>query len=316
MGATVTITAARQQGRRSKGVPMAGRGFMIWGAMGSAVLFFAIWTFFPVLYAFFRSFYNWRPLLPDQQFVGLGNYAEALFKDSLFWKAMYNTVYFAVANVGIGTFVCLGFAILINSARRLSGFYRTVYFMPVMMSLIAASVVWGFIYQPRFGILNTILLFIAQFLHLPPPPEIGWLTDPKMAMNSIVLMNWWFLGYRMIILLAGLQAIPDTFYEAAQIDGAGRWAQFAHITMPLLRPTFLFVLVIGTINSLQVFGQMFVLTRGGPMNATLSLVYLLYNEAFGLARFGYAAAISFILFAIIMGLSFLQLTLGRSRWEY
>ena len=161
-----------------------------------------------------------------------------------------------------------------------------------------------------------MLLLGSHALGLPRPPEIGWLTSPKMAMNSIIIMNWWFLGYRMMMFLAGLQAIPETFYEAAKIDGANRWHQFAHVTMPLLRPTFLFVVVIGTINSLQVFSQMYVMTSGGPMNSTLTVVYLLFNQAFKLSRYGYAAAISFILFLVIMGLSIVQLNLGRARWEY
>ena len=136
--------------KRSKGVPLAGKRFMIWGAMGSAMLFFGVWTFFPLLYAFFRSFYRWQPLVAEQEFLGLSNYAEALFRDDLFWKAMYNTAYFAVANVVIGTFVCLFVAILLNSAKRLTGFLRASYFMPVMISIIAAAVVWRFIYQPAF----------------------------------------------------------------------------------------------------------------------------------------------------------------------
>ena len=315
--AMTLLRAQRRAEPRTKKVRLAGRTFMIWGAMGSSMLFFILWTFYPFAYTFLRSFFDWHPLRTGYPFVGLGNYREALFVDTLFWKSMYNTVYFSLANVGIGTFLCLGVAVMINSVKRFSTFYRASYFMPMVASLVASSVVWQFIYQPRFGILNNTLFTVASALRLPPPPEIGWLTTPQMAMNSIILMSFWkYLGFRMVIFLAGLQSIPDTYYEAAQLDGAGRWRQFRDITFPLLRPTLVFVLVIGVMNSLQTFGQMFVMTDGGPMNATLTVVFLVYRKAFELFRFGYAAAASFILFGIILILTFTQIKLMPTRWEY
>ena len=173
------------------------------------------------------------------------------------------------------------------------------------------------ILQPRFGILNTAIFALADLLHLPPPPEIGWLTRPQWAMPSIILLTWWkWLGYRMVILLAGLQSIPDDFYEAAQIDGAGRWAQLRSVTLPHLAPTIALTLFHTTISSKQAFDQVRVMTNGGPMNATRTIMLHLYDKTFALYRFGYGSALSFILFGIIFCLTAVQLRMLRSTWEY
>jgi multiple sugar transport system permease protein len=318
MGAKeISLATTRKRQTQRKGIPLIGRTFMIWGAMGSAIVFFSVWTILPVAYTFFRSFYDWQPILKQHDFIGLGNYQEALLEDTLFWKALYNTLYFSLANVGIGTFLCLIVAMMINATKHFSTFFRISYFMPVVTSLVAVSLVWQFIFQPRFGILNSAIFAMAQALHLPPPREIGWLTRPEWAMISIILMSLWkYLGFRMVIFLAGLQAIPDTFYEAAQLDGAGRWAQFRYVTIPLLAPTLVFVLVIGVINSLQTFAPMYIMTQGGPMNATVTVVLLLYQKTFELFRFGYGAAISFLLFGLILALTVVQLKLLQPRWQY
>ncbi len=289
---------------------------MIAGAIGIAAVYFLAWTVFPFIYTFIYSFFDWQPLRPTQQFVGFDNYVEALFQDQRFWQAMANSFEFAFGNVILGTLVCLMVAAMINSVKRFQAFFRASYFMPTVTSMVGVALVWEFIYQPRFGILNTSIFAMADWLNLPPPPEIGWLTRPQYAMPSLILFGLWkYLGVRMIILLAGLQNIPPTYYEAAQIDGAGARATFLRITLPLLMPALSFVVVVGVINSLQVFVPMFVMTAGGPLYATTSVVLLLYEKTFELFRFGYGAAISFILFAIIMFLTFLQIRFLRSSWD-
>jgi len=290
---------------------------MIWGTVTLVVIFYGVWAAFPFTYAFVRSFTKWHPLVFDFNFIGLANYREALFEDTLFWPAMGKTAYFTAANVIVGTALSLLLALMINSVKRFHGFFRFAYFLPVPLGIVPVALVWQFILQTRFGILNTAIFAIARALHLPPPPEIGWLTRPQWAMPSIIMLTWWkWVGFRMVIFLAGLQSIPDVFYEAAQIDGAGRWAQFRNITLPLLVPTVLLTLVWSTVNSIQVFAQVQVMTNGGPMNATRTIMMHLYDRTFGLYRFGYGAALSFILFVIIMSLTAFELKVLRVRWEY
>lgn len=298
-------------------IPLAGRNLMVGGAVGLAVVYFAVWTVFPFIYTFGYSFFDWQPLRPTQPFLGLANYREALFEDRLFWKALGNSFYFAIGNVVLGTTICLLVALMINATKHFNAFFRASYFIPTVTGMVAVSLVWEFIYQPRFGILNSTLFATTEALSLPPPPEIGWLTRPQWAMPSLILFGFWkFLGVRMIILLAGLQNIPQTYYEASEIDGAGTWAKFRYITLPLLMPALAFVIVVGVINSIQVFVPMFVMTEGGPMNSTTSVVMLLYQKTFQLYRFGYGAAISFILFAIIMVMTVFQLRFLRRIWDY
>jgi multiple sugar transport system permease protein len=290
---------------------------MIWGTMVVVIIHYTLWAAFPFIYAFIRSFTKWSPLKFDFNFIGLANYREALFNDTLFWPAMGKTAYFSAANVIIGTALCLAVALMVNSVKRFRGFFRFAYFLPVPLGMVSVAIVWQFILQTRFGILNHIIFSMARALRFSSPPEIGWLTRPQWAMPSIIMLTWWkWLGYRMVIFMAGLQGIPDEFYEAAQIDGAGRWAQFRHITLPLLTPSVLLTLVHSTISSIQVFAQIQVMTGGGPMNATRTIMMHLYDRTFGLYRFGYGAALSFIMFVIILSLTAFELKVLRTRWEY
>jgi len=293
---------------------------MIWAGIGLAIIFLVMWSYLPIIYTFFRSFYDWRLLAKEMPFVGLDNYRKAFFDDPYFWNALGNSFTVVLGNVGIGTLLCLTVALMIHSVKRFTTFFRSVYFLPVVISMVPAALVWQFIYQPRFGILNNSMFAIAESLHLPPPPEIGWLTRPEWAMKSLIIFGFWkFLGFRMTILLAGLQNIPEDFHEAARIDGAGRWAQFHYITLPLLAPALAFVVITGTINSLQSFAQMYVMTGGGPAHSTETIVMLIYRYALGEGeglRFGYSAAISYILFGIIFLITMFQLKVLRPRFEY
>jgi multiple sugar transport system permease protein len=279
--------------------------YMVVPVLGAAVLFYSIFLLFPIGYAMAGSFFEWNPIHRVFNFLGTDNYREA-FAYSLTWTSLFNSVYFAVVVVFVRTFIGLVFAVLINNVVHFRSFFRTVYFLPVVTSMVAVSIIWRILlYNPAFGIFNQILLFCGL-----PPSE--WLNSPYSAMPSLMLMTIWKdTGYAVVLYLAGLQGIPAQLIEAATIDGAGRFKIFLRITFPLLSSTTLLVVVTGTINSLQTFTQIFVMTGGGPGTATYTMVYYLYNEAFVKYRFGYASALSVILFVVIMIFSLIQMKLNR-----
>ena len=239
------------------------------------------------------------------RWIGLDNYRQ-VFEHPLFWMALGNTFYFVLLGGPLSVGLSLGAALLLNArltcCRTL---FRTIYFLPVVSTLVAVAVVWRALYNPEAGLLN-------QWLGLFGIHPIDWLGDPDWAMPAIILMAAWKnFGFNMIIFIAGLQAIPDRLYEAARLDGAGSWAQFRYITLPQLAPTFLFVALMTMIGYLQLFAEPYVMTQGGPANATLSLVMLMYQEGFRWWNMGFAAALAFVLFVIILAGTLLQLRLQR-----
>ena len=237
--------------------------------------------------------------------VGLDNYAR-LVQDPLFWRALLNTFYFVLVGGPLSVVVSLGAALLINARLvRFKGLFRVVYFLPVMTALVAVAVVWRYIYHPRYGLLNYALGLVG----IAP---IDWLGDPLLAMPALILMAVWKnFGYNMIIFIAGLQSIPEQIYDSARIDGANRLQQLRYVTLPLLAPTFLFVGLLTMIGSFQLFAEPYVMTQGGPSNSTLSVVLLMYEHGFRWWNLGYAAAIAFLLFAIMLAGTVLQLRLRR-----
>lgn len=239
------------------------------------------------------------------RFVGLQNYIE-IFKDPLFWQSLKNTFYFVIAGGPLSIAVSLAAALLLSSKLvKFKGIFRLVYFMPVVTTLVAVSILWRFIYHPRFGILNYLLGFIG--VH-----PIDWLGNPHWAMPAIILMAVWKnFGYNMIIFIAGLQNIPEDLYEAANIEGASGWNKFKNITLPMLAPTTLFVSIITMIGYFQLFAEPYVMTQGGPLNSTLSIVLYMYQEGFRWWNMGYSAALAFILFFIILIISLIQLKLQK-----
>lgn len=282
---------------------------IIIAAMVPCILSYLVFSGFPMVYAFYLSFQSWT-VGESPEFLGFQNYLKALIADPLFYKALKNTFFYSFTIVALGTTVALLVALLVNHAGKLAGVFRTVYFIPVVTSLVAASVIWTWLYQPSFGLFN-------QILHLIHGPKMMWLESPSQALPSVmIMMIWKNLGFTMVIFLAGLQGIPQTFYEAAMIDGANRWQLFRRITIPLLKPTMTFVLVIGVIGSLQAFTEMFVMAQGGPLHATRTIVYHLYERAFEYFQLGYASATAIILFIIIMIFTYFQLRLLRTTWEY
>lgn len=271
----------------------------------------AIFIFFliPVFAALLMSFTNFDIYslghISYARFVGLSNYIE-IFKDPLFWQSLINTFYFVIAGGPLSIAVSLGAALLVSSKLvKFKGIFRLVYFMPVVTTLVAVSILWRFIYQPRFGILNYLIGFIG--IH-----PIDWLGNPHWAMPAIILMAIWKnFGYNMIIFIAGLQNIPEDLYEAANIEGASEWNKFKNITLPMLAPTTLFVSIITIIGYFQLFAEPYVMTQGGPLNSTLSIVLYMYREGFRWWNMGYSAAIAFILFFIILVISLIQLKVQR-----
>ncbi len=241
------------------------------------------------------------------RFVGLSNFA-AVLSDPVFWIALRNTMFFVLVGGPLTVAVSLAAAVLVNSRlARAPTFFRSLYFVPVVTTLVAMAVVWRYLYHPRYGLLNHVLGLVG----LGP---VDWLGDPHLAMPAIVLLSVWKkFGYNMLILLAGLRSIPDELYEAATIDGAGWWASFRHVTLPNLAPTFLFVSVMTMIEQFQLFAEPYVMTQGGPLKSTTSIVLLMYEEGFRWWRMGHAAAIAFVLFTIMLAATMLQLRLQRER---
>jgi multiple sugar transport system permease protein len=239
--------------------------------------------------------------------TGLANYT-ALLHDSRFWVALRNTVYFVVVGGPLSVLASLGAALLLNARlARFQSFFRTILFLPVVTTLVAVAVVWRYLYHPRLGLLNLALGSVG----LGP---IDWLGDPRWAMPAIIIMAVWKnFGFNMIIFVAGLQSIPERLYEAARLDGASAWQQLRLVTLPMLAPTFLFVAVITMVGYFQLFAEPYVMTQGGPADSTLSVVLLMYEEGFRWWNMGYAAAVAFVLFAIILACTVLQLAVRGSK---
>ena len=261
----------------------------------------------PVVVTIYASFTNWDGITAPE-FVGLGNYG-GLSQDPYFWVTLRNTVVFTLLVIPITTVAALGLALLCNTRFRLANaFFRTAYFTPYVTSIVAIGLVWNQLFAPR-GPFNSIL----GFLGIDGP---DWLTDATFAMAAVVCVaSWQGVGYPMVILLAGLQGIPTTLYEAAKVDGAGAARRLRSITLPLLTPQIFFVVVTQFITSFQVFAIIFVMTKGGPGNATNVYIYYLYQNAFIFGRLGYASAMAWILFLIIGLVTLLQLKLQK-RWVF
>jgi multiple sugar transport system permease protein len=270
---------------------------------------FVIFTAFAVVASAAISLTTWD-LLSDPVFVGFDNYVELLTDDSLFRTVLWNTFYFTVVSVPASTAIALGLALLFNTGLRAVPLFRTAYFLPVITATVVVALVWRWFFNPDFGILN----YVLYQLGVDSPPN--WLASRTWAMPSVIILSVWKqVGYNMVIFLAGLQAIPATLYEAAAIDGAGRWARFRNITLPMLTPTTFFVLVISIIGSLQVFDAVLVLTDGGPANATRTMVYHIWEEAFVFLEMGYAAAVAWILFLFVFLVTVVQWKL-QGRWVH
>ena len=244
------------------------------------------------------SFTDWDVLRPPH-WIGLSNYVR-LFSTPLNWQVFGNTLYYMGVIVPVGTALALGLALALNRGLRGIVLLRSLYFLPVISSTVAVSLVWGWLYNQQFGLINYLLSLVG----ITGP---AWLADTRTAMPAVIIMSIWKgLGYNMVIFLAGLQGIPRELYEAAAIDGAGAWARFRYVTLPLVSPTTFFVVVLSTIAAFQVFDQTYVMTGGGPAYSTTTLALFIYQNAFQWFHMGYAAALSYVLFAAVAVVTLVQ----------
>ncbi|SIR75976.1 carbohydrate ABC transporter membrane protein 1, CUT1 family [Haladaptatus litoreus] len=273
------------------------------------VVLFAAILLVPFLGAFYISLHEWAPLAQSHPFVGLDNYVR-LFNDPIFWNAIINTAGYSFALLVIDVPIALGLALLLNMNLRGTKFYSGAIFLPVVTSWVVVSLIWSWLYNPEYGLLNTALGAIGL-------PQLSWLQSSDTALASIALMSIWkHIGFNMVIFLAGLKGIPDDFYEAAIVDGANRWERFRYITLPLLKPTTFFVVVVTLIFSFRVYTQVYVMTQGGPVRSTYTIVYYFWQTGFQQFEMGYASAIAVVLFLIVFGLSTLQQRTWGDNVEY
>ena len=310
----MTVPALAQR-RAAEAAPSASRrpwrdDLIGWAFAAPFVILFGVFLAFPILASFLLSFtsFGLRDIANPvgTSVIGLKNYVD-LFADPKFWKALFNTFYFVV--VGVPVTLVIGLLIATALSRGVTRFrtaFRVGYYLPVITSIVAIAVVWRFLLNPDSGLINMLL----SGLGIKGP---AWLADPVFAMPSIIAMAVWRnLGFAMVVFLAGLQTIPASLYESASIDGAGRWQAFRYVTIPMLRPTILFMTVITTIGYLQLFEEPFVMTLGGPLDSTLSITMYMYQQGFTFFHQGYASAIAYVLFVIVAIVAFLQFKFLRS----
>lgn len=290
--------AARRRARRRE-------WFTALVMLAPSLLFLTVFTYWPILRSAAYGFFDVLLGSSDIFFVGLENY-KRLWHDALFWKSLSNTVVYMVVTVPISIGLALLLAVALDRSLRGTALYRSTFFYPVMIPSVAAGMVWVFLYAPGYGPINELM----QMLGLP---SLEWLYDRRWALPAIILMSIWkYAGYFMLILLAALQLVPRDLYEAARLDGVSGFRQLVHITIPLISPTLYFVFVIGVLHSYQIFDYVFVMTQGGPADATNVLTYYIYQNAFQFQDIGTASAIANILLAVVGGMiAIFASTLGR-----
>ena len=280
-----------------------------WMFVTPALLLIGVFFALPVIGAFVLSFTDFDIYsigdFGSTRFVGLKNYHD-LVTNPVFWIALRNTLYFVVVGGPLSVAASLAAALLVNAKlASFKPFFRSAFFAPWVTTLVAVALVWRYIYHPQYGLLNSAL----HQLGIGP---VDWLGDPHWAMPAIILLSVWKnFGYNMLVFLAGLQSIPEELYEAAELDGAGAWRRFRHITLPMLGPTFVFVGVVTMIASFQIFSEPYVMTQGGPLKSTTTLVLFMYEEGFRWWRLGNAAAIAMVLFLLTLAATLLQLRFRR-----
>lgn len=288
--------------------PLARERHWAWFFLAPTLLGLAVLSAGPILATLGISLTDWD-LLTSPEWTGFENYF-ALAESERFWKAMQNTAFYTFISVPLGMVIALAFALGLDQALRGIAWIRTLYFLPLVTSAVAVGLVWLWIYSPQGGLLNAL----TGIFGIPPQ---RWVTDPFWAMPAIIVMSvWQGLGVSIIIFLAGLQAIPKEYYDAADVDGAGRWGRFRNITLPLLTPSIFFTGILSFIGAMQVFDQVYILARPGkPTEATITLVYYIYEEGFNFFRMGRASAAAWVLFVIAAALTYVYFRLQR-RWVH
>ena len=277
--------------------------------LSPTLLIFSVFVVFPVFFSFYLSFHKWNMFAADKHFIGLENYL-TIVRTPEFWMVLKNTFVYTLGTVPLNMALALVLAYFLNKKIAGRKILRTAFFTPVVMSSVAAAVIWRWVYEPNFGLLN----YGLRIFGIPP---VNWLNDPSAAMFALIVMGVWkTFGVNMVLFAAGLQGIPDHYYEAAELDGAGRWGKFWNITLPLLSPTTFFILVMSVIGSFQVFDTVYVLTSGGPLGSTKVLVFYLYEHGFKYFDMGYASAVAYLLFAIVFTLTLLQVKYLKGSVHY
>lgn len=269
----------------------------------------------PILASFGLAFTRWN-LFTEPEYVGWANF-QKLVHDPLFYKSVFNTIYYTVFAVPLGLVLALGLAMLVNHRLRGINFFRTAFFLPNVVAGIAMLLLWKWLFDPNFGLINlfldwTGLMAVFEWIGIGRPQ---WISSRAGAMPGMIFMSIWGLGGSMMIFLAGLQNIPRELIEAAELDGAGPWKRFRYVTLPLLTPTIFFLTMVGVIGSLQIFNQAYVMTQGGPAHATLFYVLYLFQTAFERFQMGYACAMALVLFIITLIVSLIQLAMGK-KWVH
>jgi multiple sugar transport system permease protein len=293
---TLAQRAVRRTGGREE-------SWSAWIYLAPFLLFFLAFQIYPIFQGLYVSMTKWD-LVTDPRFVGLNNYA-TLLQDSLFWTALRNTAFFVLLNAPLAVLVPLGLAMLVNDPILGRTLFRSAFTTPLMISVSSVSVLWVWFLNPTFGLIN-------HYAGLVGLPGQNWLVQAGWAMVAVVITTvWWTSGWNLVLFLAGLQEIPEHLYDAAKIDGAGRWALFRHITIPGLRPTILFVGVTTIIGSFRVFGQVFFMTGGGPFDSTRTVVQHIYESGFRYFRMGGASAVAWTLFLIVLVFTVIQFRLVR-----
>jgi multiple sugar transport system permease protein len=285
------------------------RSEAIWGFVfaAPAVLGFLLLKLLPILYSLYVAMTQWSGV-GTATWVGLDNFTTIFFRDPLFWKSLQVTFYYTFLAVPASMAFALFLASLLNANIPGQGVFRTLFYIPSIVPIIATSVIWLWMFNPDFGLFNAALKPLGL-------PKLQYVFSASQAIPSLVFMSLWSVGPMMIIFLAGLQDIPKDLYEAAQIDGAPAWRQLVHITLPMLTPTILFNLMISMVAALQTFVQPYIMTNGGPNNATNFFVFRIYQKAFQNSQMGYACALAWVLFVIICALSYAIFHTSR-RWVY
>jgi multiple sugar transport system permease protein len=304
-GAQVPAAATRPRGRRLVSrEALSAYAFLLPNGLG-----FLAFTLIPIVASLVLSLFNW-PLQSAPTFVGLSNYVDLVTKDPVFKQVFVNTLFFVVGYVPLNLILALGIAVWLSSRIRGKNLFRAVFFLPVVTPMVANALIWTLLYAPGNGVFDW---FLGSVVHLPAP---NWLGSQTLAMPAMIVMSvWQGFGYNMLILSAGLQVIPRELYEAAAMDGASKPRRFWSVTLPLLTPFLFFALVMTLITSFQVFTQPYILTSGGPGVSTTTLVLYLYNNGFQFYKMGYASALAWILFVIIMVITAMQFV-AQKRWVH
>jgi multiple sugar transport system permease protein len=276
--------------------------------LAPGMILFSVFTVFALAFTIYLTFHEWEIISVDKPYVGLQNYKE-LIHDKRFIQSVINTFYFSGAVIPLQMGIGLGIALLLNTGLRGRVLFRTLYYLPCVTPFVVSAIVWKWFYNGDFGIFNFYLLKTGLI-----DAPLSFLSDQNLAMPSVIVMSvWGGIGFTMVVYLAGLQAIPEELYEAAKVDGAGPLSRFRHITFPMLRPTTLFLAVIGIIFAFQQFTQIFVMTRGGPVDKTTTMLFYVYQSAFQFFEMGYASTLAFVLFLMLLVFTVLQLRFYRQQ---